>query len=137
MADDSFPSRALRVEPVKVAEFVRALGLDPEPGYTATDGAPVPPGYLTYASSYDPIAIHTRLGFDPLRTLYGGVQLDIVEVPVVGDVLEVAPRLGVVRTAAGSAGPLRLVDVDVEYRRDGELVMRERSTVIERAVGHG
>jgi hypothetical protein len=83
VAEGSLPSRLMRVEPVKVAEFVRALGLDPAAGYTATEGAPVPPGYLTYASSYDPVTIHTRIGFDPLRTLYGGVRLEILEIQAV------------------------------------------------------
>jgi len=129
---DDLPSRVMRVEPVKVAEFVRALGLDPEPGYAAVEGAPVPPGYLTYAASYDPTAIHTRLGFDPRRTLYAGLELDILEVPLVGDVLEVRPRVGPPRTAEGHSGPLRLVEVEVEYHRAGRLIMRERSTVVER-----
>ena len=137
MSSDSLPPREVCIEPVKVAEFIRAIGVDPEPGYVAAAGAPVPPGYLTYASSYDPVMIHDRVGFDPLRTLYAGVQLEIFHVPILGDVLTVTPSIGDVRTVQGSSGALRLADVEVDYHQGGKRVMREISTVAERSIDRG
>ncbi|MFL6112328.1 MAG: hypothetical protein ACJ786_13375 [Catenulispora sp.] len=63
-----FPDRTFTVDPVRVEEFVLALGVEPEAGWAPRAGAPVPLGFFMYVTTYGADAIHDVLGLDMLRT---------------------------------------------------------------------
>lgn len=128
-----FPDRAFTVDPGRVEEFVLALGLAPEPGWAPQAGAPVPPGFLMYVTTYGADPVHDVLGLDMLRTVYGGTDAEFLGPVRIGDVLTVRPQVTRITEKEGRRGRLLLVELTVEYLdRDGAVVVRERSTTAQR-----
>lgn len=131
-AGTRFAAREFYVDPVRVEEFVLALGVTPEDDYRAGVGSVVPPGFLMYVTTYGAEVIHGELGFDMFRTVYGGSELE-QRVPVrVGDRLTVQPWVSQLREKDGKAGRLTLAEITTEYVRDGAVVMVERSNVVQK-----
>ncbi|MFF5988778.1 FAS1-like dehydratase domain-containing protein [Prauserella flavalba] len=128
-----FPEREFYVDPVRVEEFVFALGVDPEPGYRAEIGAPVPPGFLMYVTTYGADPVHDALEFDLLRTVFGGVDEEFLAPVRLGDRLTVRPRISDITEKSGGSGRLTFVEVTTEYLLgDGTVAVRERSTIVQR-----
>jgi hypothetical protein len=128
-----FPERSFYVDPGRVSEFVTALGIAPEPGYGADVGAPVPPGFLMYVTTYGAESIHSTIQADIRYTVFGGIQLDLLAPVRVGDRLTVRPHVSDVFTKTGSRGQLTFVHITADYlAADGSVVARERSVVVER-----
>lgn len=128
-----FPPRRFRVEAVKVEEFVTALGVAPQAGYTAVEGARAPLGYLMYVTTYGAEPVHAGLDLDMLRTVYGGADLEVLRPIVIGETLTVKPVLTGLTQKEGSAGPLLFCEITTDYELpDGVVALRERSTTIER-----
>ena len=127
-----FPARTFRVDPGRVEEFVRATGVDPEPGYAPLVGAPVPPGFLMYVAAYGAELIHEALELDYQRAVYGGATFEYLAPIVIGDELSVEVEIVGNRTKTGNSGRLTFFEVSCEYLLEGEVAVRERSTVIQR-----
>jgi acyl dehydratase len=128
-----FPDATFTVDRGRVEEFVLALGLEPEPGWAPEVGAPVPPGFLMYVTTYGADPVHEALGLDMLRTVYGGTDLEFLGPVHVGDELTVRPQVTRVTEKAGRSGRLLLIERTVDYLdRGGALVVRERSTTAQR-----
>lgn len=128
-----FPDREFMVDRARVEEFVLAVGAEPEDGWTAQQGATVPPGFLMYVTTYGADPVHQALGLDMLRTFYGGTEIEMLGVVRVGDLLTVRPQVTAVTEKDGSRGRLLIVELTVEYlRSDGDVVVRERSTTVQR-----
>jgi acyl dehydratase len=129
----TFPEAAFVVDPGRVEEFVIAMGVEPQDGYRAVPGAPVPLGFLMYVTTYGADAVHDALGIDFLNALYGGAEIEVQRPVRVGDTLTVRPRVTGVRTKDGASGRLTFVEITCEYLdAEGELAVTERSTTIER-----
>lgn len=128
-----FPDAEFYLDPTRIEEFVLALGVRPEAGWTPVVGAPVPPGFFMYVTTYGAGPVHEVFGFDPMRTLYGGTAVEYLRPVRIGDRLIVRPRISDVRVKEGRTGRLTFVDLTTEYyTTDGELAVRERSTTLER-----
>jgi acyl dehydratase len=127
-----FSDKTFTVDPVRVEEFVLAVGVEPESGWVPQVGAPVPPGFLMYVTTYG-ADVHEVLGLDMLRTVYGGTDLEFLGPVHVGDVLTVRPQVTRITEKTGRSGRLLLVELTVEYLdRGGAVVVRERSTTAQR-----
>lgn len=128
-----FPGTTFYVDPVRVEEFVLALGIEPQPGYRAEVGAPVPPGFLMYVTTYGADPVHQALEFDLLRTVFAGVNEEFF-VPVrIGDKLVVRPQITGIREKTGGSGRLTFAEITTDYLRDdGTLAVRERSSIVQR-----
>jgi len=129
---DRFPEREFYVDPVRVEEFVLATGVVPEDGYAAEVGAAVPPGFLMYVTAYGAEPIHEALGFDMLRTVYGGTDIEQREPVCVGDRLIVRPWISGIREKTGASGRLTFAELTAEYLRDGTVVAIERSNTVQK-----
>jgi acyl dehydratase len=128
-----FPDRTFTVDPVRVEEFVLALGVEPEAGWAPRAGAPVPLGFFMYVTTYGADAIHDVLGLDMLRTVYGGTDAEFLAPVHVGDILTVRPQVTGVTEKEGRHGRLLLVELTVDYLDGGgAVVVRERSTTVQR-----
>ena len=128
-----FPETEFYLDPCRVEEFELALGIEPEPNWTPQAGASVPPGFFMYVTTYGAEPVHEVLGFDPMRTLYGGTAVEYFRPVHVGDRLTVRPHISDVRIKDGRSGRLTFVDITTEYfTADGQLAVRERSTILER-----
>lgn len=126
-----FSEREFYVDPVRVEEYVLALGVEPEPGYSATVGAVVPPGFFMYVTTYGADAIHEVLGIDLLRTVYGGTDEEFLLPVRIGDRLTVRPQITGITEKTGQSGRLLFIEVTAEYARpDGPVAIRERSTMV-------
>jgi acyl dehydratase len=128
-----FPEKEFYVDPVRVEEFVLALGIEPQPEYRAELGAPVPPGFLVYVTTYGAGSVHEALDLDLLRTVFGGVDEEFLAPVRIGDRLTVRPHVSGITEKSGSRGRLTFVDITTEYLlADGAVAVRERSTVVQR-----
>lgn len=128
-----FPEAQFYVDPVRVEEFVLALGVDPTPGYRAQVGAPVPPGFLMYVTTYGANPVHDALGLDMLRTVFGGTDEEFLAPLRVGDRVTVRPEITAVVEKEGGSGRLTFVEITVDYLgEDAAVAVRERSTVVQR-----
>lgn len=128
-----FPDREFYLDPVRVDEYVRALGIEPEIGYRPGIGAPVPPGFLMYVTTYGAEPIHDALGLDPLRTVYGGMDEEFLAPARVGERLTVRPQVTNVTSKTGQSGALLFIELTIEYvRDDGTVIVRERSNTVQR-----
>lgn len=126
-----FPERQFTVSAARVEEYVIALGLAPEVGWSPEPGMPVPPGFLMYVSTYGAEAVHEAIGLDFRRGVYGGMDVSYHEPVRIGDTVTVAPVISKVSTKDGKAGPLTFVELTCEYLLSGgRLAVRERSTTI-------
>lgn len=129
-----FASREFVVDPVRVEEYVLALGVDPEPGYRAESGAVVPPGFFMYVTTYGAEPIHDSLDFDMLRTVFGGSDVEYRHPVRVGTRLTVSPWISDVVEKDGRSGHLTFVEITTEYsREDGTVVLVERSNTVQRS----
>lgn len=127
------PAKQFTVDPVRVEEYVIALGVEPEPGYRPVVGAVVPPGFFMYVTTYGAGPIHDLLEFNMLRTVYGGTETDYHHPVRVGDRLTVTPQITGVTEKDGASGHLRFVEITTEYtREDGTVAVTERSNVVQR-----
>lgn len=127
-----FPEREFYVDPVRVEEFVLATGVPPHEGYAAEVGAVVPPGFLMYVTAYGAEPIHEALGFDMLRTVYGGTDIEQRAPVCVGDRLIVRPWISGIREKTGASGRLTFAELTTEYLRDGTAVAIERSNTVQK-----
>ena len=130
----TFPSKNFRVEPHRVAEFVTALGVLPQDGWSPSDGQPVPLGFFMYVTAYGADDVHDVLGFDLLRTVYGGTDNEFLRPVTVGEVFTVAPRISKLFEKESRGGKLTFAELTCEYfDKDGNLAVIERSTTVERS----
>lgn len=129
-----FPATRFRIDPTKVQEFLRAVGVDPSDGYVAEHGAPVPLGYLMYVVAYGAEPVHDALQMDMLKSVYGGAEYDLREPVHVGDEVEVRTRVSGETTKEGSSGHLTIYELTTEYVRpeDQAVLLVETSTTVER-----
>lgn len=128
-----FPERTFTVEPLRVEEFVTALGVDPSRDYVPEEGAPVPIGFLMYVTTYGAHPVHEALEVDFMKAVYGGAEYEFHAPIRVGDTLRVAPEVTDKSTKRGSQGVLTFIEITCDYvLPDGTLALRERSTTIER-----
>lgn len=128
-----FPDRDFYVDPVRVEEYVLALGVEPEVGYRAELGAAVPPGFLMYVTTYGASPIHDALELDLRRTLYGGTDEEFLAPVRVGDRLTVRPRITSITEKTGQSGRLLFIEITTEYVQPGGTVaIRERSNTVQR-----
>lgn len=133
--DVLFNPRSYTAERVKVQEFVRALGLLPTDGWEAVDGEPVPVGLLMYVTTYGARDIHSAIGLDMRRTLYGGTTSVFHRTPLIGETFTVAPAVGSITERDGRGGALTFVEVRCEYADEaGAPVFSERSVAIQTGV---
>ena len=129
-----FPPREFIVDPVRVEEYVLALGVEPEEGYRAEPGAVVPPGFFMYVTTYGAEAVHDMLDFDMFRTVYGGSEIEYRHPVQVGDRLLVVPEISAVTEKDGTSGHLTFVELTTVYtREDGTVVLVERSNTVQRS----
>jgi hypothetical protein len=129
----TFPERTFYVDPVRVEEFVLAVGIAPEPGYRAEPGAPVPPGFLVYVTAYGADPVHEALEFDLLRTVFAGVDEEFFAPVRIGDKLIVRPQITGVTEKQGGSGRLTFAEITTDYLLDdGTVAVRERSHVVQR-----
>lgn len=130
-----FPPARFRIDATKVAEFLRAVGVQPGVGYAVEEGVPVPLGYLMYVVAYGAEPVHDALGMDMLKSVYGGAEYDLREQVHVGDEVEVRTRVSDATTKEGSSGHLTIYELTTEYVRpeDQAVLLVETSTTVERA----
>lgn len=129
----SFAIREFYVDPTRVEEFVFALGIDPVSGYQAEIGAPVPPGFLMYVTTYGAHSVHEALGLNLPRTVFGGMDEEFLAPVRVGDQLTVRPWISDFTEKSGGSGRLTFVEITTEYvRSDDRVAARERSTIVQR-----
>lgn len=128
-----FPASTFLVDPLRVEEFVTALGVEPAPGYVAERGAPIPLGFLMYVTTYGAEPVHDVLQINLLKALYGGADVELFAPVRVGDELRVEPHVSNITSKEGKQGTLTFYEITCEYfLPDGTLALRERSTTIER-----
>lgn len=127
------PEVTFKVAGTKVSEFLTALGINPDPRQEPADGDQVPPGFLMYVTSYGADPVHDLLEMDFRRAVYGGAQIDYHRPVHVGDELAITLEIEAITSHESSSGPLQIATVLCEYRRDGDLVATERSSVVERS----
>lgn len=128
-----FAERNFVIDPARVEEFVLAVGVEPEPGWTPRPGSSVPPGFLMYVTTYGAEAIHDALELDMQRTVYGGTGLELLGEVRVGDELTVRPHVSAITEKTGSRGRLLIVELTLDYvDAAGAVVARERSTTVQR-----
>lgn len=130
----TFPRKTFTVEPHRVEEFVIALGIEPEPGWIPTEDNLVPMGFFMYVTTYGADEVHDMLGFDLLRTVYGGTDAEFFAPVHVGDVLSVSPVISSLVVKETKNGKLTFAELTCEYiNADGVIAVREKSTTIERS----
>lgn len=139
--------RGLSVEAGKVAEFARAIGSENlvfydqevarDAGY---DDIPAPLTFTRvayfprYRADGDGSSFGFDLGFDPERTVHGEQEYEYERQLTVGDTVDGTTRLAdVYEKTSGSGQTLTFAVLETTYTdQDGELVLTERRTRIER-----
>lgn len=131
----AFPPRSFVVDRVRVQEFKAALGLDDyDEGVPAAET--VPAGFLMYVTTYGAEPIHQALDLEAARTLFAGLEVEMLAPVHVGDELTVRPEVVDVTTRTGRGGKLNFIVVGCRYYdTGGRLVATERSTIVERLDG--
>lgn len=128
-----FPKKTFVVEPHRVAEYVTALGVSPEKGWTPDVGQPVPLGFFMYVTSYGAEDVHDYLSFDLLNTVYGGTDAEFLETVRIGDVLTVAPVVSSLTVKESKGKKLTFAEITCEYiNEQGRIAVRERSNTVEK-----
>jgi hypothetical protein len=127
--DTRFEDTELYVDPARVEELVRALHGDEDPPLL---GQPAPLGFFMYVTTIGADVVSAASGFDPLRVLYGGTRLVQHASPLVGDRLTVEAGIAKRWEKETRGGTLRFVEVACDYVRDGQVLVEERTTVVER-----
>ena len=130
--ETQFADRTLVLDSTRVGEIQRALQLD---ALAATPRQPMPLGFFMYVTTIGVEEVNAATGFDPLRFVYGGTELEIERIPAVGD--ELIVRSGVARRwdKQTSGGMLRFAEIACDYLLGNDVAIRERTTVIERPRG--
>jgi hypothetical protein len=129
----TFPDKAFVVDAVRVQEFVRALGAEPEPGYRAEKGATVPPGFLMYVTTYGAEEVNAALGVGFLDTLFASAHYEYRATVRVGDTVTVRPSVTGRTEKDGSSGRLVFWELTCDYLSgDGELLVRERTGIVQK-----
>lgn len=127
------PEVTFKVTGTKVSEFLTALGLTSDPRQEPADGDEIPPGFLMYVTSYGADPVHDLLEMDFRRAVYGGAKIDYHQPVLVGDELTLALEIEAITSRESRSGPLHIATVLCEYRRSGDLVATERSSIVERS----
>lgn len=128
-----FPTRTIIVEPLRVDEYVQALGVTPELSWTPEVGAVLPPGFLMYVTTYGADVVHDAFDIDFRRAVYGGMDSEFFHEVHIGDTLSVSAEVSDVRVKETPNGLLTFYELTCEYHLpDGTLAVRERSTTIQR-----
>jgi hypothetical protein len=129
----TLPDRMFVVERARVEEYVIALGLEPERGWSAERDACVPGGFLMYVTTYGAEPILDTTGFDPLRLVFGATSVEMSGPVRIGDELRVECSISRPRERSSGEGTVRIVDVICHYvTGQGDIVAREKTTIIER-----
>jgi N-terminal half of MaoC dehydratase len=127
------PSKTFVVDPTKVDEYVHAVGVLPEAGWTPTIGATVPGGFLMYVTTYGAEPVLEATGFDPKRLVFGGSAVETLAPVCLGDRLLLSCALTPIELVGSGEAAFRRATVLVEYiAASGEVVAKERTTLIER-----
>jgi acyl dehydratase len=119
-------TRALVVDRTRVDEFLMAAGELPVATDSTASGTAVPPGYLFYVSAFGADTLHEEAGISFDRGLFAGLRVHTVRPVHVGDELTVRASVGKQRTVANGS---TFIEINCQYDRDGEVVLRETSTV--------
>lgn len=129
-----FPDTTFVVEPLRVEEFLTALGTNRTAAEQASrPGQPIPLGFLMYVTTIGADHVHEALEVDFRRALYGGASYEIHAPAHVGDTLTVVSTFTNQTTKSTKAGQLTFFELTCDYLlEDGTLSVRERSTTIER-----
>lgn len=131
-----FPERSFYADPVRVAEYVIALGVEPQPGYRAEKGATLPPGFLMYVTTYGAEPVNQALGVGFTDVLFGSAHYDYPGTVRVGDTVVVRPRITGRTSKRGSSGQLTFWELTCDYlSATGELLVRERSGIVQKGGG--
>lgn len=126
-----FPDTTFRVEPLRVEEYLTALGVDAGPGVGTEIGDTMPIGFLMYVTTFGADPVHEALEVDYLHAVYGGASYEVHQSVRVGDTLTLQTSFTGEQVKSG--GALRLLEITCDYLlQDGTLAVRERSTTIER-----
>jgi acyl dehydratase len=123
LAGKTYPMTTFEVDATHVERFASAVG-QTVPG--------VPPTFLTAAEFgvFDPIVSDPELGLDFSRVVHGDQEYVWHRPVVVGETLEVRPRIAAIRERAGNG--FLTIEVTLWGTR-GEPVATTRATMIERA----
>jgi acyl dehydratase len=127
-AGTAFPSFVYRIEPVKAAEFARAIGdeLRPLPG----GGMEVPVGFLFFVTAQDSGAVFRAAGVGWEDVLFGGLALRYERPLRVGETL----RGRTCVTEVKRRGELAFTSLETRYADErGELALAEVSTIVVRS----
>ena len=128
-----FPQKTFVVEPHRVAEYVIALGVQPESNWTPEIGQSVPLGFFMYVTSYGAEDVHDYLNFDLLHTVYGGTDAEFLERVRIGDVLTVCPIISSLIVKESKGKTLTFAEITCEYvNEQGRIAVRERSNTVEK-----
>lgn len=126
------------VEEGKVAEFARAVqATDPLLVDRSAAIAAGLPGVLaspTFSVSSAHWAVPgavPELGLDLRRVLAGGGEWEYLAPVTAGDELEVLMRVADVTRKESSRGPMTVIALESVFRRDGEVVQRYTSTILQ------
>ncbi|MCR2799330.1 MaoC family dehydratase N-terminal domain-containing protein [Microbacterium sp. zg-Y818] len=126
------------VEEGKVAEFARAVqATDPlfrDPAAAAAaglSGVLAPPTFSAASAHWSAPASSPALGLDLTRVLAGGGEWEYLSPIVAGDRLEAVTTVESVVEKVGSRGPMAVIRVRTDYARDGEVVQRYTSNIIQ------
>jgi acyl dehydratase len=127
-----FPPKSFYIDPTRVEDFVTALGVDPEPGFAPHPGAPVPPGFLMYVTTYGADAVHDAFDLPWYRALFGATRYEFLTPLRIGDTVTVRPTV----TGRTVRGELVFWELTCEYcDAGGAVAVRETSVTIDRT-GH-
>lgn len=130
------PSRTMRVEYGKIAEFARAVR-DDNPEYRQDDRPPAPPTFLMTIAHWigDLGATRPGIKLDYRRLLHGEQDFEYLRPIRAGDVLTFRSRTKDVFEKQGKrGGTMTFVIGETEFRdQDGEVVAYMRNTAIETA----
>ncbi|MFB7890661.1 MaoC family dehydratase N-terminal domain-containing protein [Microbacterium sp. NPDC056044] len=126
------------VEEGKVAEFARAVqATDPlfRDAAAAADaglsGVLAPPTFSTASAHWAGPESSPALGLDLKRVLAGGGEWEYLAPVVAGDELEAVTSVESVVEKQGSRGPMAVIRVRTDFSRDGEVVQRYTSNIIQ------
>jgi hypothetical protein len=131
---EKFPEYPVPIERGKIREFAAATQ-STAPEYQQPD-AVIPPTFLAVSSFWAPEGSRPDTGFDRKRLLHGEQEYIFHGgLPRAGDVLAASSYIADRYERAGKrGGVMRFAVVVTDYRNSaGELVVEQRSTLIERA----
>ncbi|MDQ0242731.1 acyl dehydratase [Bacillus fengqiuensis] len=126
------------VERGKIKELAMAIG-DQNPIYFDVDEArkegyrdvPIPPTFGTVMDFWGALDFDTlveTLQLKPLNVLHGEQEYQYIDMIYAGDVITVEARVAKQLEKRG----MKMIKLETEYKRDGQVVMIARSTLIER-----